>query len=61
MVGYVAEAFGGAFAGFLYTYILEQYAGWTELTATNLFFYMYAGFGFAMFLCYAAIDNSTGI
>jgi hypothetical protein len=61
MTGYVSEAFGGISTGFLYSFLVSDSVGWSQIEATNFFFYVYALFGFLKVIAYWSIDNSKSI
>lgn len=61
MAGYVSEAIGAVLGGILFEYLISAQVGWSELKATNFFFYLYALFGLLKAIAYWMIDNKNAI
>jgi hypothetical protein len=61
MVGYISEALGGVFGGILYSFLVSEQVGWSDIKATNFFFYLYSIFGLLKVIAYWMIGNSNSI
>lgn len=61
MVGYVSEAIGAIVGGILYEYLVSNEMEWSQIEATNFFFYIYAFFGLLKSIAYWMIDNTHAI
>ena len=61
MVGYISEAVGAIMGGILYEYLVSKDVEWSEIQATNFFFYIYALFGLLKSIAYWMIDNTNAI